>query len=252
MATPQGVVVYDGPSMLDGSPILGIVTYESSNSKTGPMAQLWIIRADVDPQAASVAGMDGAVCGGCVHRGRMVLRRVKRRLVSVLVGRSCYVTLWQGPAAVFHAWLRGNYRACQSRGDIERAGAGVNMRLGAYGDPAALPSGVVLPLIRYATGWTGYTHQWRSARFAWLKGIVMASCDSSRDFIRARLAGWGTFTVTPADAAAPSGTELCANSVTGVRCVDCLACDGSARHITIPAHGPGAVHVTRRTLPVLS
>ena len=249
---PQGVVVYDGPSMLDGSPILGIVTYESSNTKTGPMGQLWIIRADVDPQAASAKGLDGAVCGGCVHRGRIVLRRVKGRLVSVLVGRSCYVTLWQGPAAVYASWVRGGYRAVSTRGDLERAGAGIDMRLGAYGDPAALPSTVVLSLIRHATGWAGYTHQWRSARFAWLKGTVMASCDSELDLARARAAGWGTFTVTPADAPAPAGTELCANSVTGVKCIDCLACDGSARHITIPAHGAGAVHVARRALPVLS
>ena len=47
------VVVYDGPSALDGTRIVAILTGGgqslSRNEKTGPLAQLWIMRADVAP-----------------------------------------------------------------------------------------------------------------------------------------------------------------------------------------------------------
>ena len=42
-STPNGAIIYRGPSMLDGSPIVAILTgidKPSHNPKTGPMAQL--------------------------------------------------------------------------------------------------------------------------------------------------------------------------------------------------------------------
>ena len=50
---PSGYVFYRGPSLLDGAPIIGIVTTKSENRKTGPILQTWILRADLDPQAAA-------------------------------------------------------------------------------------------------------------------------------------------------------------------------------------------------------
>ena len=243
--TRGGVVVYDGPSAIDGAPILGILTRDSSNVKTGTMDQLWIIRADMSPAEASRTGCDCSVCGGCPHRGRMV--------DGVLVGRSCYVTLFQGPRAVFDAWARGVYRAADSLDDIREAGAGRRVRLGAYGDPAALPAAVVRALVSRAAGWTGYTHQWKSARLAGqLRDILQASCDTLQDLQRATAAGWGTFTVLPTGAEMPIGAVECANSRTGVTCAECMECDGrSGQHIAIHAHGTGAGHVTRRALPTL-
>ena len=41
----------------------------SRNPKTGPMVQLWILRADVHPMEAISTGTDSSICGGCKHRG---------------------------------------------------------------------------------------------------------------------------------------------------------------------------------------
>ena len=46
------MIVYEGPSRIDGEPIVAILTLKSSNSKTGNMAQLWILRQDQHPQDA--------------------------------------------------------------------------------------------------------------------------------------------------------------------------------------------------------
>ena len=45
----NGVVLYEGPSVLDGAPIAVIATLKSANVKTGDMIQTWIIRSDMHP-----------------------------------------------------------------------------------------------------------------------------------------------------------------------------------------------------------
>ncbi len=42
---PSGVVLYSGPSELDGAPIVAIATFYEGNPKTGPMIQSRIMRA---------------------------------------------------------------------------------------------------------------------------------------------------------------------------------------------------------------
>jgi hypothetical protein len=44
MPPPGGLVLWEGPSRLDGSPIVAIATFRTDNRKTGPMIQTWIIR----------------------------------------------------------------------------------------------------------------------------------------------------------------------------------------------------------------
>ena len=47
----NGMVIWQGPSLVDGKPIAVIVTglnKPSQNSKTGDMLQSWIIRTDMD------------------------------------------------------------------------------------------------------------------------------------------------------------------------------------------------------------
>ena len=241
----SGMVLYDGPSMIDGAPILAIATRTSDNAKTGDMVQVWIIRADMLPTEASRAGLDGSICGGCPHRGRMV--------DGVLVGRSCYVTLFQGPRAVYDAWARGVYPAAESLEHIAELGKGRAVRLGAYGDPAAVPAEILAALVSRAAVHTGYTHQWKSARLAAAyRGMLQASVDSLAEWRKASAAGWGTFLVLPAGASLPDGVTECANARTGITCAECGECDGSGRHIAIHAHGAGAGHVARRALPVLA
>jgi hypothetical protein len=56
----NGIVIYRGPSILDGSPIVVIATglgSGSSNRKTGALVQTWILRDDVSPIERSRAGL---------------------------------------------------------------------------------------------------------------------------------------------------------------------------------------------------
>jgi len=64
----RGVILYDGPSMLDGEPIVVIATLETSNRKTGQMVQIWIVRSDIAPTDAAKSGDDKSICGACPHR----------------------------------------------------------------------------------------------------------------------------------------------------------------------------------------
>jgi len=64
----RNVLLYDGPSRLNGARILIIGTAQNGNRKIGHMLQLWIIPA-ISPIAAVQSGADVAVCGDCVHRG---------------------------------------------------------------------------------------------------------------------------------------------------------------------------------------
>ena len=52
---------YEGPSMIDGSPIVAIATISSRNGKTGSIVQTWIMPADIDPLTAIKTGYDSAV-----------------------------------------------------------------------------------------------------------------------------------------------------------------------------------------------
>lgn len=52
---PHGVL-WEGRSLLDDGPIVAVVTSGSSNRKTGPMAQVWILRQDVAPHEARKQG----------------------------------------------------------------------------------------------------------------------------------------------------------------------------------------------------
>ena len=47
----KGFIIYDGPSMLDGEPIVAIATMKTSNRKTGEMVQVWILRSDVNSRS---------------------------------------------------------------------------------------------------------------------------------------------------------------------------------------------------------
>ena len=71
-----GVVLYNGPSLIDGAPIIAIacrITEASENSKTGAMIQTFILRRDIAPHLALKTGADSSVCGDCplrpIHKG---------------------------------------------------------------------------------------------------------------------------------------------------------------------------------------
>ena len=65
------MIIYDGPSQLNGKPIVAILTNinnPSVNTKTGDMAQLTIMPKGIKPSDAVKTGEDDAVCGDCNRR----------------------------------------------------------------------------------------------------------------------------------------------------------------------------------------
>jgi hypothetical protein len=243
----KSFVFYDGPSMLDGSPIVGIAVLRSSNRKTGDMVQTYILRADVHPVDAIRTGEDSSICGDCMHRARTVETIDKRGRKRSKRVRTCYVSVGQSVASVFGAWIRGAYPLIDPA-EGAQALAGRAVRLGTYGDPAAIPAHIWRALLLQASGHTGYTHQWRKPVAADLSGLVMASADSALDRDVARSIGWRVFRVrTDSEALAAREIACPASPEGGNRrtCLECQACDGAGENagrasIAIIVHGPAA------------
>ena len=228
-------IVYEGPSRFDGAPIVAIVTGldgRSKNGKTGRMGQLFILRADMSPLEAIARGLDSTVCNGCKHRGR-----------NGGGSGTCYVVVAQSPQAVYGAYMRGSYQRITGRqaSDIARS-YGVPIRLGAYGDPAAIPVSVLYD-ITIGIRSTGYTHSWETSPE--YRPFVMASVDSPEEFETAKSAGWRTFrtrleteTLQPREVACPASKE----SGYRTNCAKCALCDGAGvpkSDVAIVAHGSG-------------
>lgn len=243
------MIIWEGTSPVDGSPIVAILTgatgRKSANRKTGTMAQLWILRADMAPLDAIRTDADDAICGSCPLRG--TTGEDGRR-----IGRACYVNVGQAPTSVYRAYRRGSY-ARVSPADAAAILAGQKVRLGAYGDPGMLPLDVVRTLISRADGWTGYSHAWRTLPDGW-SAILMASADTVADRRAARAAGWRSFYVAPVgtDLASQDGAVECSatRERSPLSCDACLMCAGTrgsdrvAVDVAIIAHGSGARYVT--------
>jgi hypothetical protein len=232
MKKPTGRILYRGPSVLDGAPIVAIATLGTTNAKTSAMVQTWILREGIAPHEATKTGDDSSVCGNCRHR-------------PVNAG-TCYVTVFQAPLSVWKAYGRGAYPDATAPAAAAELGAGRMVRLGAYGDPAAVPSRVWQALISRSAGWTGYTHQWQRPDFDRAIGeLCMASADSPEDATLARARGMRYFRVRRADEPLRAREFACPASPEGGNrrtCATCKACNGAGRGASpvIIVHGARA------------
>lgn len=219
------MIFYEGPSMLDGKPIVAIATVGSKNRKTGDMIQTWILRSRIDPVRAVAIGADKSICGDCHHRG------------SRDRPRTCYVNIGQAPLVIYRAYRRGAYR----RGTLDEL-PDQPLRMGAYGDPVAVPWDAWSGLHDRKL-WTGYTHQWRTLQARPFRNVLMASCDSPADAADAARDGWRAFLVTPVGQTGP-GIECPSPKA---KCESCGLCSGlqkpSAPSIWIEAHGTAKAFV---------
>jgi hypothetical protein len=240
---PTGYVLYKGPSLINGKPIVVIAILGSDNVKTGNMVQTYILPDNGGlPVANARALEDEAVCGNCKHRRGL--------------NGSCYVNLGQGVTVVTKSYLAGKYP--ESLPDATAKCTGRMVRLGTYGDPAAVPVHVWQSLLQNAKGWTGYTHQWASPKVdPALKTLCMASADNAHEFRLAQSFGWRTFRVRAENEPILTGEFMCpASKEAGKRklCTECRACDGTdARGTTkaspaIMVHGP----LKNRFIPVMA
>jgi hypothetical protein len=241
---PVSSVIYQGPSLIDGKPIVCIAIIKSGNIKTGNAIQTHIIRADISPMDASKTGEDYSICGDCIHRGTPTDNPNKKQAVN----RSCYVTLYQGPTVVYKTFKRGAYPIASVE-DIKAIGKGRMVRLGSYGDPSAVPQNVWDALLTDSVGHTGYTHQ-HNAKTDYSR--LMHSADSKEQAEQAHSTGKRTFRVIPVKVWENQGKAsllqseiLCpASNEAGnkVTCIDCKLCVGSsikAKSIAIVSHGTG-------------
>jgi hypothetical protein len=251
------MIIFDGVSRIDNKThILGIltgVTKPTTNSKTGPMAQLWIIREDM-PHGKSLSTpydgteergwpgarpdmMDAAVCGGC----------------PFAAGQGCYVTT-QPTASIWkarHSYPRETLDTLVPLLIAQhRRGVLAGLRLGAYGDPVALPIELVeelvgrLESVRNTFAITGYTHAWQAAYRLpnqeapdprW-KRYLMASCHHAKDSQTAYADGWRPYVILPRGnpdevlaSARAAGVALCPASDEAnnrLTCATCGGCDG--------------------------
>lgn len=246
---PRSSIIYNGPSLIDGSPIVVVAIVKSGNVKTGDMIQTHIIRADMDPMLASKTGADQAICGNCKHRGTAHDNPAKKTAEN----RSCYVNLGQGPNQVFKAFVKGNYPQATPE-QTQAIGRSRMVRLGTYGDPAAVPQTVWDNLLMHSAGHTGYTHQHDSNQSS-AYTLAMYSADTPDEALKARSKGYRTFRVIPVKQWHAHGkTTLMRNEIlcpaskeAGYKstCNTCKLCSGStikAKSIAIVAHGATAKH----------
>ena len=188
---PTILVAWRGPSQNDGNTIR-VVLYclrgGSKSRKTGPMAQVLICPDDVPPHVSVKTGTDFSVCGNCPLRPAS--------------GGGCYCNL----GAYFpRVWETSNdlsddlNAACEA---LHRSG--LRVRIGSWGDPAAVPFDVIAALTASARGpngkacHTAYTAAWETCDPR-LREIAMASVLSETEMTKAERAGWATLRIRTPD-----------------------------------------------------
>lgn len=235
-ASVLGFTLYHGPSVLDPSrTIAAILTLKTSNRKTGNMAQVWIIDAGpLNPVELSQAKLDDSICGNCPHKQS--------------AGGACYVNIGQAPLAVYKAFKRGRY---ETFNPIEHGHylSTRRTRLGAYGDPAAVPYDVMEQVTKLSLAHTGYTHQAAHSAFdSRYTSICMVSADTPKQALKWQALGAHTFRVALAgDTLAANELECLADSK-GLTCNECGLCNGSTKNIAITVHGSRAKRFSSRLI----
>jgi hypothetical protein len=215
---PQGVVLYRGPSLLNGRPIVCVATNlrrKSKNGKTGGVIQTYVLADGVKPTDAIKSGGDESICGNCPHRPRDGFG-------------TCYVNAGRGPNAVYKALRLGTYPKFNVKRHLQMF-AGKVIRLGAYGDPAAVPFEVWEAVCSVAKTWVGYTHQWRTCDPR-LARYCMASVETANQAREAWSKGWRTFRIRTVEEPILAGEFVCpASAEAGKRltCAQCKACSGA-------------------------
>jgi hypothetical protein len=247
----NSAIAWRGVSELDGTtPIVVVFTGlagGSKNTKTGPAVQAHVLVDRALPHVAAKLGLDRAICGDCPRR-----RTASR-------GSTCYVSLAFEYTKIGKKLVEETYTVLERPGE---AVSGRFVRVGAYGDPAAVPIAFWMDVVGRADGWTAYTHQWRHAHA--LRAIAMASVESPEENREAKAAGWRTYRIRPPlpgeGFTLARHESMCPASVEAGKtttCAECRRCSGLAspgRDVAIIDHSVKALWERdlgpRRRLPI--
>lgn len=228
MAKVSGIILYRGPSRINGQPIVVIMTGmngRGKNVKTGGLLSTWILCENRNPLSARNHRHDVAICGQCPNRKG-----------------GCYVTLYTAPLSIYRAYKRGKYPHYNSLVHDPLI-SGKTIRFGAYGDPGAVPLNVWDNLAGLSGSVVGYTHLGGTPLGVGLAAYCMGSVESKEGAIKLQNKGFRTFRVVPpSQSSAPLlNNEIKCLALKGVKCEKCKLCGGNsvpgAKSITIPAHG---------------
>ena len=225
----NGFIIYSGPSMFDGKPIVVIVTGSrtpTSNPKTGLMLQTWILRSDLHPMEALRNASDVSVCGNCPLRP-------KGKNGSK---RACYVPI-MGVNSIWEEYVFGNY------GTVPNYSLGLSARIGSYGDPTAVPIAVWKELMTNVPFGTGYTRQWNNPKFQEFKTFCQASCHNEVEYQQAIALGWKAYVVRAEGSPVPIGAVQCPAVPYVTTCATCKMCNGNTTSISVEAHGNGKKYI---------
>lgn len=184
--------------------------FGSSNSKTGDAVQITSVpQAMIDHGKADTA-LDSAVCFDCTYSN----------------GRGCYVT--KGTA---YMGLKSKVKSLHKKlsfNNWDEILAKVReykyIRFGSYGEPILLSIKQITQLIEKASTWTGYTHQWRNAKYDEYKKYFMASVETVEAAMKAQSMGWRYFFVIKKDYVLPEGITIdghklkCGNKTIAINC----------------------------------
>jgi hypothetical protein len=224
----NSIVLYKGISQLDQwTPIMVVLsgyTKDSTNTKTGPLAQLYILPVDTAPMEAYKAGSK-AVCGTCKYNGN----------------NGCYVR-WSHLKSLWNSARTQNPISTELTKELLK---GLRVRVGAAGDPLAVPADFWKDILSSCESYTGYTHQWREPFAEQYKGMFMASVDNARENKEARSKEWNTFFVTDGEEP-PQKSVQCLATIPDktdrnglpMSCASCMMCNGKGeKTVTVQLHG---------------
>lgn len=228
LGSPSGsAIVWAGPSRFRPSELVYAVAVSiapkrrGANPKTGDCIQVWTVPAERDPVGAVKTGDDFVVCGDCPLR----------------FPRCCYVNVGMA-RMIWRACEEGTIPMLTDDRLLEEVFEGRTVRLGAYGDPYALPPHVVRGLCDVGERHLGYTQQWRlGSRARHLRHLCVASVHTPAHQKVAHRMGWRTFRTRLQGEGLLPGEVMCPGSAEArtdrrrrkVTCEQCRRCDG-ARH----------------------
>lgn len=222
------LVLYKGISLLDNeTPIMVVMTgysKDSTNEKTGALVQLYILPVHILPRDAYTSGSK-SVCGDCRYNGN----------------NGCYVR-W--------SHLKGLWNSAKRQPTIPMNHArefikGLRVRVGAAGDPAAVPFSFWNELLSSCESHTGYTHQWNKEQFQNLSRLFVASTDSKEETREANAKGWNVFEVIDNEEPSKDSILCLATDTTKSKdglpftCSTCMMCNGKGKgkNIHVQLHG---------------